>query len=223
MDQKNQVQDELYERFLKTYDVIMKLRGKQITFGRDSVREEELEDIADLLSKVVDNQSDLLTVQHKDTGKNLAMISVLLGHWKIDDQVLRMLDNPEVVTQQDNVGMSVGMMAAEYRCSEIALRALDYPEAAVQQCQSGRNIGMFAAYNWLNDVVKKALDYPEAAVQQDDEGWNIGMYAAYRNLPAVIKALKNAEAAAQKDDENRTIKDILNLMNHKINVDESGS
>ena len=185
-----QIIDELYT-YSKELDEILKL--KQET-GHTHFRTKEVED---KVLRLIDEDDRVLTIMGR-TKDNIGMWACRL---RLENIVLRALDNHEASIQQDFGGENIGMMAARYGLENAVIKALDNYEASIQRSNLNcDNIGMLAAKAGMEMAVLKALDNPVASTQQNLNGDNIGILAANKSLEvATIKALDNEEACKQKN------------------------
>ena len=183
-----QITDELYAYSL-VLDEAIKLKEET---GHIHFRTKEVEE---KILRLIDEDDRVLTIKNC-AGENIGMNAC---RCKLENVVLRALDNEEANTQVDIAGENIGMFAARYRLENAVIKALDNQEASIQRSyRSNWNIGMLAADNYLENAVIKALDNPVASIQQNSVGDNIGMIAAKKSLEnAVIKALDNDEACRQ--------------------------
>jgi len=150
------------------------------------------------------NEDDRVLLIKNQYGRTLGFFACEL---KLEDVVLRVLDNYESSIIQDENGKNVGMESVSCGLHKAALKALDNKELSCQTMgSSGWNIGMFCAINGFEEGVIKALDNKEASLQQGSDGRNIGMYAAESKLNrATFKALDNYEASIQVDRRGKNI------------------
>lgn len=183
-----QITDELYDYSL-VLDEVIKLKEKT---GHTHIRTKEVEE---KILRLIDEDDRVLTIKNC-AGENIGMQAC---RYRLENVVLRALDNEEANTQVDLAGENIGMFAARYRLENAVIKALNNQEASIQRNNlNSWNIGMFAAENYLENAVIKALDNPVASIQQNSVGDNIGMMAAKQSLEnAVIKALDNDEACKQ--------------------------
>jgi len=150
--------------------------------------------VEDRILSLIEENDYVLNIQNED-GCNIGMRAANL---KLENVVLRALDNPIASTQQDQDGDNIGMKSVLNRLEKASLKALDNYEASIQQDKFKCNIGMMAANYEMENVALKALDNYDASIQQDEWGENIGMYCARYDLDkAVVKALDNREASLQ--------------------------
>jgi len=113
---------------------------------------------------------------------------------KLENIVLRALDNPVASTQQDKDRKNLGTLSAFYKLENATMKALDNHEASLQCDEFGMNMGMYAANCGFEKCVLKALDNKEACRQTDIWGDNLGMYCARERFnDATLKALDDEE------------------------------
>lgn len=185
-----------------TYDLIIEeLKNYEIEeidleiAGDEKLFQEKQQQATKKILSLINENDDVLKIVDKE-GYNIGMLAAKL---KLEDVVLRALDNMEASLQQSYIGkMNIGMYAAEYDLEKATIKALDNAEASLQQSTYRENIGMKAAKYGLEEATIKALDNYEASIQQDFWGYNIGMYAVQSRLEkASLKALDNEKASLQ--------------------------
>lgn len=185
-----QIRDELYS-YLNDLEEIEKLKRET---GHTHFKTKEVEE---KVLRLIDEDDRVLTIIGIG-GENIGMEAC---RCKLENIVLRALDNEEANTQVDLAGENIGMFAARYGLENAVIKALDNHEASIQQGNLNHdNIGMLAAKEGMEMAVLKALENKVASTQQNLNGDNIGILAASKSLEvATIKALDNEEACRQSN------------------------
>ena len=120
---------------------------------------------------------------------------------RMEDVVLKYIDDETLSAAQDSQGLTVGMYAASVGAKKVVDKVLDNNRLAIQQDRTGRNIGMYCVSKNYEDLVIKALSNETLATQTTVfYNVNIGMLAAKNKMKkAVFVALDNPVAALQTD------------------------
>ena len=158
-----------------TYDLIIEeLNNYEIEeadleiAGDEKLAKEKQQQVTQKILSLIDENEDVLTIVNNE-GYNIGMIAAKL---KLEDVVLRALDNHEASLQQSRIGkMNMGMLSAEYDLEKATIKALDNHKASLQISSFHENIGMKAARCGLENATLKALDNYEASIQQDSWGY----------------------------------------------------
>ena len=139
----------------------------------------------------------MVTLKDEKTGANIGMYAAYL---RLENVVLRTLDNSVAATQRDIHGKNIGMYAAYNGLRRAALKALDNDVASCQQEKNHKmTIGMLCANAGFEEGVIKALDNKKARRLKDIDGRNLGIYSACNQLKdATMKALDDEEASLQQ-------------------------
>ena len=147
------------------------------------------------------NEDERVLFIRGDWGRTLGFEAAKL---KLEDVVLRILDNHDASLIQDDNGKNIGIEAMSTKLFKAVLKALDNHELCCQKSGYwGQTLGMFCAIDGYEEGVLKALDDKEAShLRCSLKGKNIGMYAAENGLnKAVLKALDDYDLSTQRDDE----------------------
>ena len=185
------------DKYKSNLDEVFKIQG----YGHAHYLTGETEE---KILKLIEQDDSVLTIQNKDSKRNIGMIAARLG---LENVVLRALDNEVASTQQDQFGFNIGMLSAKSCLEKCVLKALDNPIASVQLAKgSDTNIGMYSVIWGLEDAALKSLENKEASLQQDNEGMTIGMYVANKGYrKCALKAIENKDAVTMQDDYGRNI------------------
>lgn len=186
------------DKYKDNLDEVVKIQGR---YGHTHFLTTETEE---KVLKLIEKDDRVLTIQDKNSKKNIGMIAATLG---LENVVLRALDNDVASIQQDMFGYNIGMLCAKTGLQTCVLKALDNPIASLQKAHgSETNIGMFAVIWDMEEAVLKALENDKASLQQDNEGMTIGMKAARKGMErCVLKAMENDRAILKLDKQKRSM------------------
>ena len=170
--------------------------------------------VEDRILSLIEENDKVLTL----TNENLQSIGMLAADLKLENVVIRALDNEEESTKIDGfVGNNLGMYAAINGLEKATLKALDNHAASCMQNSNCDTIGMITARSGLTSCVLKALDNKVSSLIQDWHGDNLGMVAAKMYMEeAVLKALDNDEMSKQVNNRNENIGIISASHNLKL-------
>lgn len=170
--------------------------------------------VEDRILSLIEENDKVLTL----TNDNLQNIGMLAANLKLENVVLRALDNEVEATKIDGFdGNNLGMYAAINGLEKATLKALDNHAASCMQNCSCDTIGMIAARSGLTSCVLKALDNKVASRIQDWYGDNLGMVAAKMCMEeAVLKALDDEDMSKQVNNRNENIGIISATHNLKL-------
>lgn len=170
--------------------------------------------VEDRILSLIEENDKVLTL----TNDNLQNIGMLAANLKLENVVLRALDNEEESTKIDGfVGNNLGMYAAINCLERATLKALDNHTASCMQNCNCDTIGMIAARSGLTSCVLKSLDNKVSSLIQNWYGDNLGMVAAQMYMEeAVLKALDNDDMSKQVNNKNETIGIISAKHNLKL-------
>lgn len=170
--------------------------------------------VEDRILSLIEENDKVLTL----TNENLQSIGMIAADLKLENVVLRALDNEEESTKIDGfVGNNLGMYAAINGLEKATLKALDNHTASCMQNLNCDTIGMIAARSGLTSCVLKALDNKVSSLIQDWHGDNLGMVAAKMYMEeAVLKALDDDEMSKQVNNRNENIGIISASHNLKL-------
>ena len=164
--------------------------------------------VEDKILSYIEENDEVLTIQN-EYGSNIGMLAADL---KLENIVLRSLDNPIASTQQNTYRENIGIRSACNRLERATLKALDNHEASLQCDEFGLNIGMMAANCEMENVVLKALDNKEACRHIDLWGDNLGIYCARERFhDATLKALDNEEMSTHINNTGASMAYLISL------------
>ena len=153
------------QKYLKTcksdYDEILNLLAQYQDDYRNEIRDLDLNGHKHFLTEEVEkkiinliNQNENVLLIRDYYGQNIGMRCCGL---KLENVVIRTLDNHKASLQQNLDGRNIGMWAASYKLKEATLKALDNSEASLQQDMYGQNIGMWAVESNIEEAVLKSV------------------------------------------------------------------
>ena len=97
---------------------------------------------------------------------------------QIEKAILKeIIENPEVLTIQDENGMNLGMHCAKNGLEKVVLYCLNDEKASLQTDNRGKNLGIYCAIYYLKKAMIKALKNKHAYWHMDDNGYRIRDYA----------------------------------------------
>ena len=186
------------DKYKDNLDEIVKIQGR---YGHTHFLTTETEE---KVLKLIEKDDRVLTIQDKNSKKNIGMMAASL---KLENIVLRALDNETASTQQNLFGDNIGMISARFSLEKCVLKALDNKEASTQKANGSEvNIGMLSAIHCLEKAVIKALDNEEASIQQDIDGSTIGMKVAREGMEELtLKAIENKRTLLLQDSHKRNM------------------
>ena len=144
------IYDEINDLFKEYNSVVLPEQDK--LNGHTHFRAKEIEE--KVLSLIEEDERVLLIQDEEVYNRNIGMKAAML---KLEEIVLRSLDNYEASIQQGSALHNIGMMAAQNGLEKATLKALDNAEASIQQDNFGKNIGMYAISSKLIDASMKAI------------------------------------------------------------------
>jgi len=183
------------EQINMIYDQItkeLKAFEEDFSFIKDrSDFKDKVKEVEDKILSLIEENDKVLIVQNN----NYQNIGMLAAKLRLENVVLRALENDEASTQQDGfTNMNIGMFAAYNQLQKATMKALDNKKASCQQENYGRTIGMLAAQSKFEDCVLKALENNEACKKYDYRDENIEIYCARYSLEnATLKVLDDKE------------------------------
>lgn len=96
----------------------------------------------------------------------------------VENLILRIVkEKPYLLTIQDNRGLNLGMIAADYGLERVVVKCLDNETASLQVDNNGQTIGIHAAIAFLKKATIKAMRNRDAYWHMDNEGQRISNYA----------------------------------------------
>lgn len=96
----------------------------------------------------------------------------------VENLILRIVkEKPYLLTIQDNRGLNLGMIAADYGLERVVVKCLDNETASLQVDNNGQTIGIHAAIAFLKKATIKAMKNSYAYWHMDNEGQRISNYA----------------------------------------------
>jgi hypothetical protein len=96
----------------------------------------------------------------------------------VENMILRIIkEKPYILTMQDNRGLNLGMIAADYGLERVVVKCLDNETASLQVDNNGQTIGIHAAIAFLKKATIKAMRNRYAYWHLDNDGQRISNYA----------------------------------------------
>lgn len=200
------------------YDLIIKeldLYEQDYKFLKNKLNlESRRKEVEEKILNLIEEDDRVLAIQ--DLNKEHYNIGMIAASLKLENIVLRALDNPIASLQQDKRKLNLGTISAFYKLENATMKALDNVEASLQQDEWGMNMGMMAANCGMEKCVLKALDNKEACSQIDMWGDNLGIYCARERFnEATLKALDNAEMSTHINETGGSMAYIITLKGMK--------
>ena len=200
------------------YDLIIKeldLYEQDYKFLKNkSNLETRRKEVEEKILNLIEEDDRVLAIQ--DLNKEHYNIGMVTASLKLENIVLRALDDPIASLQQDKRKLNLGTISAFYKLEKATMKALDNVEASLQQDEWGMNMGMMAANCGMEKCVLKALDNKEACSQIDMWGDNLGIYCAREQFnEATLKALDNAEMSTHINETGGSMAYIITIKGMK--------